>query len=193
MKIDYHNMQKGTNKRIFALKYILNMLRTWYIFHFRFPWVKYKGFVRVMSHTSFAKGTNVCLGHNVQFGNYCNIATDLYIKNNVLCAGRVCFVGKNDHTFKTPGMLIWDGERGGKGTTIIEDDVWLGHNVTVVGPVCVGRGSIVAAGSVVTKNIPPCEIWAGVPAKKVGNRFQTDEATQFHLNYLDRILDNHIC
>ena len=173
MKIDYHNMPQGANKLTFALRYIMNILRTWYLFHIKYPWVQYKGFVRVMPHTTFAKGMDIKIGHNVQFGEYCNIAANVTFGNNILMAGRVCFVGKNDHQFQTPGELIWNSTRGNNGTTIIEDDVWIGHNVTIVGGLTIGKGSIIAAGAVITQDVPPCEIWGGVPAKKIKNRFKT--------------------
>ena len=101
-------------------------------------------------------------------------------------AGRVCFVGKHDHTFNIPGQLIWNGCRGDNGTTIVEDDVWIGHRATIVGPVKIGAGSIVAAGSLVTKDIPSCEIWGGVPAKKISDRFKNDEDKQKHLLVLKK-------
>lgn len=183
-------MPKGASRTTFAFKYIMNIIRTWYYFHVKYPWVKYDGFIRIMSHTSFAKGMNIHLGNNVQFGNYCNIASDVQIGNNVLCAGRVCFIGKNDHTFDIPQQLIWNGERRNEGTTIIEDDVWIGHNATIVGPVKISYGAIIAAGAVVTKDVPPCEIWGGVPAKKIMDRFITKEDTLLHLNFLIRNAKN---
>ena len=52
----------------------------------------------------------------------------------------------------------------------IEDDVWLGAGATVVGGVTIGRGSIVAAGSVVTRDVEPFSVVAGVPATLVRSR-----------------------
>ena len=89
MKIDYHNMPKGAGMTTFAIRYIMNIVRTWYLFHLKYPWVKYNGFVRVMAHTTFARGMKISIGHNVQFGEYCNIASDVVFKNNILIAGRV--------------------------------------------------------------------------------------------------------
>ena len=179
-RIDFHNMRNGDTKLLFLMRYGINMVRTWFYFHVRWPWVKYKGFVRVMKGTSFAHFP-IRLGHNVQFGDYCNVSTPLTVGNNVLFAGRVCFVGKNGHTFDVPGQLIWQGERGDNGMTVVEDDVWIGHRVTVIGPVKIGTGSIVAAGALVTKDIPPCEIWGGVPAKKIKDRFNNESDMRKHL------------
>lgn len=50
----------------------------------------------------------------------------------------------------------------------------------------IGAGSIVAAGSLVTKDIPSCEIWGGVPAKKISDRFKNDEDKQKHLLVLKK-------
>lgn len=183
-KIDYSNIPKGTNKLIFSLKYILNYIRTWYFFTIKFPWVKYKGFVRVMKYTRFAK-RDVVIGNRVQFGKYCSISSDVHFGNHILMAGRVSFVGRNDHIFNNVGEYIWDGKRGNDGITIVEDDVWLGHGCTVIAGVTIGKGSIVAAGALVNKDIPPCEIWGGVPAKKIRNRFETFEENQKHLEFLN--------
>ncbi|HZT51888.1 MAG TPA: CatB-related O-acetyltransferase [Stellaceae bacterium] len=59
--------------------------------------------------------------------------------------------------------------------TTIGNDVWMGHNVNVLGGVSVGDGAVVAAGAVVTKPVPPYAIVAGVPARVVRYRF--DERT----------------
>ena len=61
-----------------------------------------------------------------------------------------------------------------KGDIIIENDVWIGANSTVMSGIKIGNGAIVAAGSTVTKNVPPYAIVAGNPAKVVKYRF-TDE------------------
>lgn len=186
MKIDYHNMAEGDSKGMFLLRYYINIIRTWCYFHLRWPWVKYNGFVRVMKGTSFAR-FDITLGDNVQFGDYCNVAAPVHFGNNVLCAGRVCFVGKHDHSFDVPGQTIWQGQRLDAEVSIIDDDVWLGHRVTVVGPVHIGCGSIVAAGAVVNTDIPPCEIWGGVPARKIADRFKTEDDKQKHLLFLQNV------
>lgn len=54
---------------------------------------------------------------------------------------------------------------------IIEEDVWCGANVTILKGVTIGKGSVIAAGAVVTNSVGKCEIWGGIPAKKIKNRF----------------------
>ena len=170
----------------FFLRYYYNIFRTWYLFNLKYPWIKYEGFVRVMKKTSFAN-MPIKIGHNVQFGNYCNVAYKVIFKNNILMAGRVCFVGKNDHSFSEPCQYIWDGKRVDDGVCIVESDVWIGHGCTIVGGITIGLGSIIAAGSVVTKDIPPCEIWGGVPARKIRDRFNSLNDKNDHLFFLNKL------
>lgn len=56
------------------------------------------------------------------------------------------------------------------GEVHIEDDVFIGVNVIICNSVTIGKGSIVGAGSVVTKDIPPYQVWAGNPAKFIKDR-----------------------
>ena len=53
---------------------------------------------------------------------------------------------------------------------VIKDDVWVGTRVTILQGVTIGEGAVVAAGSVVTRNVEPYTIVAGVPAKPIGKR-----------------------
>ena len=62
---------------------------------------------------------------------------------------------------------------------VIEDYVWLASRVTVLPGVHIGRGAVVASGAVVTKDVPPLAIVAGVPAKIIG--YRKEEALQYKL------------
>jgi len=178
--IQYANMKNGEGKAAFTLRYYLNIVRTWWKFHVRYPWVRYDGFARIMPHVSFAKNMIVHLGHNVQIGQYSDIASNVQLGNNVLVAGYVSFVGRRDHDFSVPGKTMWEGCRGDNGVTVVEDDVWIGAHSVILSGVHIGKGAIVAAGSVLTKDVPPCEIWAGNPARKIRDRFD-EEGKQIHL------------
>ena len=61
---------------------------------------------------------------------------------------------------------------------IIEDEVWIGCNVTVLKGVTIGKGSVVAAGAVVTKSCPPHSLLAGVPAKIIKQEVQWTDAAK---------------
>lgn len=53
---------------------------------------------------------------------------------------------------------------------IIDDHVWIASRVTILPGVHIGRGAVIAAGAVVSKDVPELEIWGGVPAHKIGMR-----------------------
>lgn len=70
-----------------------------------------------------------------------------------------------------------EGQReitGTKGEIVVEDDVWIGSHSVILSGVKLGQGSIVAAGSVVTKDVPPYAIVGGAPAKLIKYRFSQE-------------------
>ncbi|MDD5454086.1 MAG: acyltransferase [Candidatus Ratteibacteria bacterium] len=90
------------------------------------------------------------------------------IGKNVMIGPNVVFRASN-HNFKDLFIpMKFQGHSGGK--IVICDDVWIGANATIVPDVCIGKGSIIGAGAVVTKNIPEYSICVGVPAKVIKKR-----------------------
>ncbi len=67
---------------------------------------------------------------------------------------------------------------------VLEGDNWIGANVTILRGVTIGRGAVIAAGAVVTKNVPPYEIWGGLPAHYIKARFDEDTLKE-HIALLD--------
>ena len=65
-----------------------------------------------------------------------------------------------------------------KGNIIVDDDVWIGFRSTILSGVHIGQGAIVAAGSLVTKDVPPYAIVGGVPAKVIKYRFSPEMITE---------------
>lgn len=65
---------------------------------------------------------------------------------------------------------------------VVEEDVWIGCNVTLLSGVTVGRGSVIAAGAVVTKSCPPYSLLGGVPAKVIKIRMSVDEILEHERN-----------
>jgi acetyltransferase-like isoleucine patch superfamily enzyme len=109
-------------------------------------------------------GNRSSINSEVIFGLTC----DLTIGQNVLVADRVSF-RTADHEFADLNKPIVDqGER--RGEIVIEDDVWLGANVTVLRGVRIGRGAIVGANAVVTRDVADYSVVVGVPAKMIRDR-----------------------
>jgi galactoside O-acetyltransferase len=93
---------------------------------------------------------------------------DIHIGKNCMIASH-CGIYANNHVFTDLSLPIKQ-----QGTTregiIIEDDCWLGHGVTVLDGVKIGKGSVIGAGAVVSKDIPPYSIAVGIPAKVIKER-----------------------
>jgi acetyltransferase-like isoleucine patch superfamily enzyme len=108
-------------------------------------------------------GSRTFIGHNVEF----NCTHSICIGNDVLIATGTKIVDVG-HCFET-GILIRQQPLKSL-PIVIEDDVWIASNCVVVAGVTISKGSVIAAGSVVTKSIPPNEVWGGVPAKLIKSR-----------------------
>ncbi|MEP2278765.1 acyltransferase [Maribacter sp.] len=117
----------------------------------------------------WGKGFSIIIDDNVFIGSNCefNITERIEIEKDSKIASGCRFI---DHNHST--QLIPKQERQIDTSSKIKlyEDVWLGVNVVVLMGVEIGKSAIVAAGAVVTKSIPKNEIWAGVPAKKIGER-----------------------
>ena len=95
-----------------------------------------------------------------QVGKYCSISWD-------------CSIGGSNHNIHAVSTFNMRGETHyGETKCIIGNDVWIGAGVNVLRNVIVGDGAVVGAGSVVTHDVLPYEIVAGVPAKHIGWRFE---------------------
>ena len=129
------------------------------------------------NHVRVGKGSYGEL-HVVDFGGECR----LLIKSYVSVAQNVSFILNADHytkhistyPFKVKMLKICQSESFGKGDIVVLDDVWIGYGATIMSGVTIGQGAIVAAGSLVTKDVPPYSIVGGVPAKVIKYRFSED-------------------
>jgi len=122
---------------------------------------------------NFSYGTiNVLSWNNIGqliIGNFCSIAP------------KVCFLLDTEHyinhisTYPFKAQICSMGnEAFSKGNIVIDDDVWIGYGVTILSGVHIGQGAVVAAGAVVTKDVPPYAIVGGVPAKIIKYRFSPE-------------------
>jgi len=114
-------------------------------------------------------GPRIVIGDTVFIGANCefNINEGIKIGNDSLIASGCKFID-HDHGISTEKLM--HSQVGSQIPIKVGNDVWLGCNVVVLKGAVIGDGSIVAAGAVVTKPIPAYEIWAGIPAKKIGER-----------------------
>ncbi len=110
--------------------------------------------------------SHVWIGEKVIIGDFCKIQAFSYIPDGVTI-GNYVFIG--------PGVIFTNDKNPpsyGKGwqETIVEDNVSIGANATILPGLILKKGCFIGAGSVVTKNIAPDEIWYGNPAKFVKYR-----------------------
>ena len=89
----------------------------------------------------------------------------IIIRNNVMIGGGTCIYDTDFHPLAAVDRLNDNDEKIASGEVVIEENVFIGANCTILKGVTIGNNSIVGACSVVTKSIPPNEIWAGNPAK----------------------------
>lgn len=110
-------------------------------------------------------GYNNLLGGTITIGKYCQLGVDVALHaTNHPISYMTTYINQN----------LFQGDlKRLKEENVIEigHDVWIGHGVVVVGNVTIGNGAILAAGCVVTKDVPPYTIVAGVPAKPIRKRF----------------------
>lgn len=124
-------------------------------------------------------------------GNYCSIAPN------------VMFIVSADHsingisTYPFKVKIVGNDVEGiSKGDILIDDDVWIGYGSIILSGVHIGQGAVVAAGSVITKDVPPYSIVGGSPAKVIKYRYS--EKTREKLEKIDysklndKIIKEHI-
>jgi acetyltransferase-like isoleucine patch superfamily enzyme len=113
---------------------------------------------------------------NLEIGNnvYCNrgvfitARTKIKIGDDVLI-GPYVVINSGNHIYSDPNQTI-RSQNHRVAPIIIEDDVWIGAHATILAGVTLGTGSVVAAGAVVTKNVAPYTVVAGIPAKMIKRR-----------------------
>ena len=103
-------------------------------------------------------------------GNYCSIAFGVHF----VLGGEHNYKYLSTYPFKAVYSDYVIRESQSKGKIIIKDDVWIGQGSTIMSGVHIGQGAVVAAGAVVTKDVPPYAIVGGVPAKVIKYRFEPE-------------------
>jgi len=140
------------------------------------------------------------LSGNIEIGKFSSLwgpNLDIITKDQKVIIGNFCSIARNvsiqtyNHNYKKPTTYLigqnifnekWGNEFPSKGDIIIMNDVWIGSHSVIINGVTIHNGSIVAANSVVTKDVPPYAIVAGSPAKIIGYRFDEEK-----IKYLENL------
>jgi acetyltransferase-like isoleucine patch superfamily enzyme len=133
----------------------------------------------ISAGTSRNLRSDLILGAYAFLGQECVIQSNVSIGRYSMLAQRASIVGA-DHRADLPGTPMIFAGRPETPETIIGDDVWIGFGALIMQGVSIGNGSIIGAMAVVTKDVPPYEVWAGVPARKIKDRFSTAEDRSRH-------------
>jgi acetyltransferase-like isoleucine patch superfamily enzyme len=115
-------------------------------------------------------GVGLRVGNNSSIGPYGYIGCSGYIEigDNVMISPRVSIYSENHNFSETAVPMIEQGVT--RSFVKIEDDCWIAANSVILAGVTVGKGSVVAAGSIVTKDVPPYSVVAGNPAQVIKSR-----------------------
>ena len=133
------------------------------------------------------------IGNCVYIGKKVHIEANCDIGDYVLIANRVAIVGRHDHDFRAVGFPVrfapWIASQRFESScsperAVIEDDVWIGYGAIILTGVKVGRGAIIGAGALVTKDIGSYAIALGAPARAVGIRFSSSGQIKRHENMI---------
>jgi acetyltransferase-like isoleucine patch superfamily enzyme len=119
----------------------------------------------------------------VYIGPNCTFYPNVKVGAYTMFANNVSVIG-GDHNYKNVGVPIIFSGRIEKGKTIIGKDCWIGSQVIIMRGVKIGDGAIIAAGSIVTKDVEPYCIYGGVPAKKIKDRFDSESDKLLHMQMI---------
>lgn len=161
------------------------------ISHYQLSLIKKKGTNCFINGPGYFTYKNLYLGNNVFIGvNATFMASEskIIIKDNVVFGPHSFIIGGN-HRFDVIGKCIrsvHEKRPQDDADVIIEEDCWIGANAIILKGVTVGRGSIVGAGSIVSKNVPPYAIYTN---KGIRRRFDIDEI----LEHEDKLYPQNYC
>ena len=132
----------------------------------------------------FARPECADIGNNVFLGEgfHISVAVSLKIGDGVI-VGPIMIIMGGDHDFSQIGKRLHEVHEGINLPIVIEKDVWIGAAVMILKGVTIGEGSIIGAGSMVIKDIPPYSVSIGTPARPVKKRFSDEELVR-HLELL---------
>lgn len=173
---------------------IIKLFRNYYLVKFKYNNYQINSGFHAGRRTNLWAKNTLIIGKNFYLGRDSFIETDCIIGDNVIFGNRVAIVGKYDHHYQQIGVPIRKASairnqsydwKGLDLVTRIGNDVWVGYGATIMQGVVIDNGAIIAAGSVVTKDVEPYAIYAGNPAKKIADRFDSDDDRLKHIKLLN--------
>jgi len=132
--------------------------------------------------STFMTLEHIEIGNNVFIGERAHISADLIIGNNVMFGPRPTIIG-GDHYFGVRGkfnFFLHPKDRENSQLIVIEDDAWFGACVMILKGVVAGMGTVVGAGSLVSRSLPPYCVSVGNPCRPRKKIF-TDEILEEHI------------
>lgn len=151
---------------------------------------------------------DVFLYENVRLRSHCNIfnapgSKVLINKYSVIACGCTFITDGHRSTVGIPQFLLGTSHINDKSADIIvAEDVWIGANTTLMPGVHIGRGAVIGAGSIVTKDVPPYAVVVGIPAKIIAKKFELDDVIRheeslyskherFSFEYLSKVFNDN--
>jgi acetyltransferase-like isoleucine patch superfamily enzyme len=141
---------------------------------------------RFSPNSIFSDHRLIEIGNNVFFGEGIIINTVVPVKigNNVMFGPEVMIMG-GDHNFNAVGKSMRFVKQGGLNIPVIlENDVWIGSRSIILKGVKIGEGTVIGAGSLLTKSLPPYSVSIGNPCKPLKCRFSSDNLKE-HLQVVN--------
>jgi acetyltransferase-like isoleucine patch superfamily enzyme len=151
-----------------------------------FKFKKYGKNILLGRKGTFVKAQELSLGKNIFIGEKFHIsAWHFKIGDNVMIGPGFTAIC-NDHKYNKVGEYMFNySEDKEREPIIIENDVWIGANVTILKGVTIAEGAIIGAGSVVTRDVIPYSISFGNPCKFYKTRFESKEVLFKHLQMVN--------
>jgi maltose O-acetyltransferase len=127
--------------------------------------------VNVSQRARFGNGKFIEIGNNSSIGMDCKVPNNIIIGEDVMMGPHVTIYGAN-HVFERTDIPMRKQGMKKYPAVVIEDDVWIGSHTIIMPGLKISKGTIIGAGSIVTKSFPAYSIIAGNPAKLLKSRLQ---------------------
>lgn len=139
--------------------------------------------INVEHGAHFESGWEISIGDYSGIGVDCRVPFNIRIGNDVMMGPEVCILGST-HNYESSDVPMRLQGRTTLQPVVIGDDVWIGTRAIILPSVSIGRGAIIGAGAVVTKDVPSFAVCAGNPARVIRYRKDVPAETAESSSYL---------